>query len=235
MTHVICGRGRLGSRVAALLAADQSAPLSLRIDREQGLIRLDGALPARIERLLICLVPPHPEGGSGWTGLLDGLCRQVQRQQLSIGRVLMVSSTAVYECHEHGWVDAASPVRAISARGAGLLEAEQRVAELSAEHVVVRLAGITGPGYERYEPLRMSIEQPRHAVDVRAAAALCHQLLRQPPPIAAIELVTDGLIYFQQQSFFATETEPQLAALASRYRLMRPSTIARWPVSDAGA
>ena len=229
MYDVICGRGRLGSRAAAYCQRDGRPLLSLRIDRERGLVNPLGECPSELGCLLICLVPPHPAEGSGWSGLLDGLLAQVQRGELQLSRAVLVSSTAVYESHQHGWVDANSPVRPASARSAGLIEAEQRVRALSADHAILRLAGITGPGYERYDPIAMSTQQPRHAVDVRAAAELIHTVCTAAPSAARTELVTDGAIYYQQQSHSALLPSPVLQALAAEHRLMRPSLLARWP------
>lgn len=225
MTDVICGRGRLGGRIAAQLAAMQRPLQTARIDRDRGLL-VTGALPAQLDLLVLCLVPVHPEGGSGWAGLLDGLCRQVEHGALRIGRVVHISSTAVYECYAQGWVDADSSVQAASARSAGLIAAEQQVRQLSADHCIIRLAGLIGPGYERFDPVTMSVSQPRHAVDVRAAAMLAAQLAVRPERAGRTELVTDGGIYFQQQRYPAERSQPVLAALAQQHRLMLPSTVA---------
>lgn len=225
MTDVICGRGRLGGRIAERLAAMQRPLQAARIDRDRGLVAA-GVLPEQIDLLVLCLVPVHPEGGSGWAGLLDGLCRQVERGALRIGRVVHISSTAVYESYQHGWVDADSPVQPASARSAGLIAAEQQVRQLSADHCIVRLAGLTGPGYERFDPVAMSASQPRHAVDVRAAARLSAQLALRADRAARTELVTDGAIYFQQQRYLAERSQPVLAALADQHRLMLPSAVA---------
>ncbi|HEX4911549.1 MAG TPA: hypothetical protein VFV64_12385 [Permianibacter sp.] len=227
MTDVICGRGRLGQRIAAAMTAAGRTPLSLRIDPQQGLVASTGALPTAIDCLLICLVPRHPDGGSGWLGLLDGLCAQVRRGDLHIKRALLVSSTAVYASHATGWVDAATPVTPESPRSAGLIEAEQRTRELAPETVVARLAGITGPGYERYDPVTMSMSQPRHAIDVRAAASILATLAMMPSPAPACALITDGAIYWQGRALPASAEQPELMALSQQHRLMRPSHTGR--------
>lgn len=229
---LICGQGRLGRRVSALLAAAGRPAQPVRLSAAEGLVGLPTTGSENghdIALLVLCLVPRHPPEQSGWLGLLDGLLGQCQRGELHIGRVALVSSTAVYECHSKGFVDANTPVRPASARSAGLIDAEQKVTQLSADHAIIRLAGICGPGYERYDPVTMSAEQPRHAVDVRAAAALIAELALQPRPAARIELVTDGCIYVQGQPLPARRDEPALAALATSHRLMLPSQIAIWP------
>jgi len=222
---LICGQGRLGRRVAALLAEAGRPPQPVRLAANDGLI----GLPAEsrdIALLVLCLVPKHPPEQSGWLGLLDGLVAQSARGELRISRVVLVSSTAVYESHRNGFVTVDTPVTPASVRSAGLIDAEHKVAQLSADHAIVRLAGLTGPGYERYEPRTMSSELPRHAVDVRAAAAIIAELALRPSATPCITLVTDGLIYFRGQSYRARLEEPELTALAATHRLMLPSQIA---------
>ena len=223
MTDVICGRGRLGQRIAAAMTAAGRKPLSLRIDPERGLCATTDDVPVAIDCLVICLVPRHPDGGSGWHGLLDGLCAQVRRGELTIKRALLVSSTAVYACYPHGWVDATSPVTPESPRSAGLIVAELCTRSLAPETVLARLAGITGPGYERYDPVAMSMTQPRHAIDVRAAAAIISALALAPTPPPTTALITDGYIYWQGSALPATPEQPVLAALSREHRLMLPS------------
>lgn len=227
MTDVICGRGRLGQRIAAAMTAAGRTPLSLRIDPERGLVASTGAEPALIDCLVICLVPRHPDGGSGWIGLLDGLCGQVRRGELRVKRALLVSSTAVYASYQSGWVAANTPVTPESPRSAGLIEAEQRTRELAPETVVVRLAGISGPGYERYDPVAMSMTQPRHAIDVRAAATTVAELAMAASPVPACVLLTDGDIYWQGRALPASPSHPELAVLSTQHRLMLPSHPAR--------
>lgn len=217
---VICGQGRLGRRVADALAARGRPPHPLRIDREHGLLMATPP-PVSISLLVICLVPPHPEGGSGWSGLLDGLCRQQQRGDIAIDRALLVSSTAVYGADAIGWLDAASPVQPDSARAAGLIEAEQRVRRLASTTIIARLAGLTGPGYERYDPMAMSQQQPRHAIDVRVAAErLAEWALADLPPTCA--LLTDGYVYWHGVAYH--DTDPALSSIAASQRLLRCST-----------
>ncbi len=225
---VICGQGRLGRQVADLLTAAGRPLLPARLSATDGLTGLPTAT-TDIALLVLCLVPRHPPEQSGWLGLLDGLLAQCARGELHIGRVVLVSSTAVYECHRTGFVDAQTPVQPASARSEGLIDAERKTAQLSADHAIIRLAGITGPGYERYDPCSMSAEVPRHAVDVRAAAELIARLALQPTAAGQIALVTDGCVYVQGQPIPANRDEPALISLAAAHRLMLPSHIARLP------
>ncbi|MBQ1785042.1 MAG: hypothetical protein II007_15545 [Gammaproteobacteria bacterium] len=235
---VICGQGRLGGRIAAILAATGNSPQPLRLVRGSGLQLPPLKLPVTIGTLILCLVPrdgqsPQADGqpqraSSGWAGLLDGLLAQVQRGELQIQQLVQVSSTAVYEdCV--GWVSADTPTAGHSERALALIEAEQRVRQIAANSLVVRLTGLYGPGYERYQPQAMSHDKPRMGVDVRAAAAVIARLARQEGTGPRTALVTDGQIYHQGQLFAADPALPPLAALAKRERLLLPSHAASWP------
>lgn len=236
--RAICGQGRLGGRVAAILAAAGSPPLAMRLSREQGLLLPLAKPPLRIRSLILCLVPRplQPLGDHGpqraspaWAGLLDGLLAQVQRGEVVIDRLLHVSSTAVYEGYSSGWLTAETPPSGDSPRALALAEAEQRVRQLAFNTLVVRLTGLYGPGYERYQPLAMSFDKARMGVDVRAAAALIAALLRRGIDGAATALVTDGQIYHQGQAYPTDPANPLLAALACQQRLLLPSHPVCWP------
>ncbi len=171
---LIAGRGRLGQRIASHIA-DGADALHARIDPARGLLAVansalpvaDQALPVaspdaplRIERLLICLVPRHPDGGSGWLGLLDGLVAQVAAGTLAIARVVHVSSSSVYEGYPAGWVGAHTPARPLTARTEGLVAAENAVRALAADSAVVRLTGMRkapGSGKRRGQALHLTL------------------------------------------------------------------------------
>lgn len=60
--------------------------------------------------------------------------------------LLFVTSTAVYDQHEHEWLDESSPTYPRRFSGQSLLAAEQRIAETGWPYSIVRLGGIYGPG-----------------------------------------------------------------------------------------
>lgn len=222
---VLCGRGRLGTLLAQALSA-QGPLIAGRIDRERGLVAPD--LFADIAQLVLCFVPRDttPER-SGWLGLLAGLKAQVQRGELRIGRVALVSSTGVYEGIRQGWVTAETSPVASSPRSAGLIDAEQSIAHLAEHSHIFRLSGLTGPGYERYDPRASSAHQPRSAVEVRAAAATIIQTLRAAPNGHQRHIVTDGMIYVGTEPRPADRSDPMLNALAAEHRLLLADLIAR--------
>lgn len=238
---LIAGRGRLGQLIAGQLD-DGARAVYARIDPARGLVPAPGQplsaslsvttpdAPLLIERLLICLVPKHPEGGSGWLGLLDGLVAQVAAGSVRIGRVAQVSSSSVYEGYPAGWVSAHTQAKPMTARTEGLVAAENAVRRLAADSAVLRLTGLTGPGYERYQPLAFAGNEAKHAIDVRDAAAAIADLL-QPGPApfngAHTELLTDGRVYFRDRIFDLTADRAELDELSRSQRLQLPSRICR--------
>lgn len=238
MITAICGQGRLGGRIATLLTVAGISPMALRLDRERGLLLPAGVRQLALDCLLLCLVPRDgqattgagPQRASlGWQGLLDGLVAQVARGEVTIGRVVHVSSTAAYDGYDQGWISADTPARGASARAAALIDAETKVRLLATDSLLVRLTGIYGPGYERYDPLAMSQEQARMGIDVRAAAAVIAKLVRSGGHGQHTALVTDGQIYHQGQAYPADPADPRLARLAQNQRLLLPSHAASWP------
>jgi len=122
------------------LAADVTKPESLR------------DLPANLDLVFFTVAPErHDDEGyasvyvSGLRNLIDALLAQGQRPR----RVLFTSSTAVYEQGGGEWVDEASPTEPRSFSGRRLLQAESLLHASPFPSVVVRLAGIYGPGRGR--------------------------------------------------------------------------------------
>jgi hypothetical protein len=219
-----CGHGRLGQQIITALNKRHAAPALARIDAEQGLLL---PTPQVIGTLIICLVPKASPAmiDSPWRAMLRGLVSQVQNTQLSIQRVLHISSTAVFEGCPLGYCDAATPVQATSERVAGLLSAENHVKQLSTNHCSVRLPGLIGPGYERYDPLAMSSQRVRHAVDIRAAGDGIAQLATTEWTGERIEIITDGHWYFQQQRF-SLSSEAPTPELLQQFHFYRPTRVA---------
>ncbi len=65
-------------------------------------------------------------------------------------RVLSVSSTAVYEVDDGGWVDEMSPTAPTGFSGRAMLEMEHVAEDSPIESCAVRLGGVYGPGRTRF-------------------------------------------------------------------------------------
>lgn len=125
----------------------------------------------------------------GYRGLLEAL----STRRHPIQRVVLVSTTAVFAENDGGWVDEASPVAHDVTPARHFLQAEAVARESGIQTVVVRLAGLYGPGRIRLirevrEGRARMLSPPAqylnqlHADD--AAGALAHVVsLRDPAPL----------------------------------------------------
>ncbi|MDK1328349.1 NAD-dependent epimerase/dehydratase family protein [Arthrobacter sp. zg-Y1143] len=125
----------------------------------------------------------------GTANVMDAL----ERDGVRPARILFVSSTAVYGDADGGQVDEDTPPAPASATGAVILEAEQLLHDRRPDAVVLRLAGIYGPGRTRLidavtagtavVPAGSQLTNRIHRDD--AAAAIVHLTTRvsHPAPI----------------------------------------------------
>ena len=158
MTVLIAGCGDLGTEVGLRFAHAGH--------RVVGLRRSPGKLPPEIEGWAVDLTRPLPDLPGdldvvvvataaderseqayraayvdGLRHLLDALDRQGSQP-----RLLLVSSTAVYGVGDGSWVDEATPAEPASSTGAILLEAERLLRARAPRAIILRAAGIYGPG-----------------------------------------------------------------------------------------
>jgi nucleoside-diphosphate-sugar epimerase len=201
---LLAGCGDLGQRVARLLLAGGNEVFAL---RRQPPADSDGAirwlqadlarpetlstLPGDITHLVYLPAPGSREASTYRSVFTDGLRHMVQALgPASLQRVLFVSSSAVYGEHHGAWVDEDTLPAPLGFNGQVLLEAEQWLASQPASAVVVRLAGLYGPGrLQLVERIRAGqVHAPRqqlhwanriHVDD--AAAAIVHVLMHPDP------------------------------------------------------
>lgn len=121
-------------------AADLTRPQTLR------------GLPANLDLVFFTVAPErHDDEGyvsvyvNGLSNLIEALLGQGQQPR----RMLFTSSTAVYAQNDGEWVDETSPAEPLGFSGRRLLEAESLLHASPFASVVVRLAGIYGPGRGR--------------------------------------------------------------------------------------
>jgi len=202
---LIAGAGDTGLRLADLASAGGWDVLALRrrqVPMASGIraIRADlgtgeglAALPKRLDALVFCAAPDERTEAAYRALYRDGLRRLLDRGE--VGRVLFVSSTAVYAQDAGAVVDEDTPADASACNGRVLLEAES---ELSAhpDAAAFRASGIYGPGRARMwqRARREEQGQPRwgnriHVDDV--AGGLLHLL--ECPRIARVYCGNDDL------------------------------------------
>ncbi|OZB58407.1 MAG: NAD(P)-dependent oxidoreductase [Lysobacterales bacterium 14-68-21] len=201
---LLCGCGDLGQRVAQRLLARGDAVFALRRRPPQGggdgiawlagdLSRDDGlpVLPPGITQLVHLPTPGARTEAAYRAVFVDGLHRVMAALDPAIlGRVLFVSSSAVHGDHSDAWVDEDTPPDPPGFNGAVLLEAERWLAAQPVGSIVLRLAGLYGPGrlqlLERLRAgqARVPREHPHWAnrIHVEDAADAIAHLLAVPDP-----------------------------------------------------
>lgn len=202
-TLLVAGAGDTGSRLAAAASRAGWEVLALRRrewEREPGIrpLRADlstgeglTAVPKRLAASVFCAAPDERTEAAYRALYRDGLCRLLDRAE--IGRLLFVSSTAVYAEDSGGWVDENSPAEATAFNARVLREAERELVA-HPDAATFRASGIYGPGRERMWQ-RVRREEPGaprwtnriHVEDV--AGALLHLL--QAPRIARVYCAND--------------------------------------------
>lgn len=163
MSKLIVGCGYLGMRVARLWreAGEEVFALTRSTDRAQ-VFRLAGltphvadvtiphtlaALPA-VETVLYAVGYDRRSGPSMREVYVDGLRNVLDALPPVVQRILYISSTSVYAQTDGQWVDETSDCQPLRDSGRTCLEAEQTLlgSRLSERAIVLRLAGIYGPG-----------------------------------------------------------------------------------------
>ncbi|MGB3462482.1 MAG: NAD-dependent epimerase/dehydratase family protein [Rhodanobacter lindaniclasticus] len=158
------------------------------------------ALPRTFTRLVYLPTPDCRDATAYRAVFVDGLRHLLAVLDGSVlQRVLLVSSSAVYGAHGGEWVDEDTPPDPPGFNGATLLEAERWLAGQPLRSVVLRLAGLYGPGRTRlFERLRAgTVQVPRatphwaNRIHVDDAAAAIAHLLALPDPQACYLGVDD--------------------------------------------
>ncbi len=215
MSKLIVGCGYLGLRVARRwIAAGQTvAGLVRNADNAELLARqsvqpivADVTRPLTLRDLpaaetVLYAVGYDPAGGASRSAVyVEGLRAVLDALSPQVRRVIFISSTGVYAEQEGGWVDESSPAGPASESGRALAVAEAALAahRLGRLGIILRLAGIYGPGRlpRRAElasdgPLPVAAGQQVNLihVDDAATAVLAAEAHAQPP---RTYLVSDG-------------------------------------------
>jgi len=224
---LIAGAGDTGLRLAALAASSGWEALALRRrDVPMGpgiravranLVTGEGfaALPKRPDALVFCAAPDERTEAAYRALYRDGLRRLLDSAQ--IGRVLFVSSTAVYAEDAGGAVDENTPADATTFNGRALREAEMEL-DAHGDAAAFRASGIYGPGRERMwnRAQREQAGERRwtnriHVDDV--AGALMHLL--EAPKISRLYCGNDDLPALEHEVIDGLRARLGLAALGA--------------------
>jgi nucleoside-diphosphate-sugar epimerase len=214
-TRLIIGCGYLGSRVAdrwqssgdEIFAVTRSAQRAA-VLAESGLrpIVADVTQPATLSSLpsadtvLYAVGYDRTAGSSMRDVYVAGLRAALDSLQDRVGRLIYISSTGVYGQNNGSWVDEDTPCHPTRESGRVCLEAEQTLAAhpLAKRSVVLRLAGIYGPGrlpnraaLLAGEPIAAPQDGYLNLIHVDDAASVVLAVAEHPHP-AARYLVSDG-------------------------------------------
>ena len=203
---LLAGCGDLGLRVAQRLRMRGDEVLALRrtppIAADDGIhwLRADLTLaqtlqhlPPGLTQLVYLPAPDRRDVGAYGAVFADGLRNLLAADGMAtLQRVLLVSSSAVYGEHGGAWVDEDTPTAPLAFNGSLLRGVEQWLSAQPVRSIVLRLAGLYGPGrVQLLERLRAgSVTVPRVAphwanrVHVDDAAAAVAHLLCLADPLA---------------------------------------------------
>jgi len=163
MPKLIIGCGYLGYRVAQRwLDAGESVTALTRSVARADELRRDGITPIvgdvtrpdtladlpQADTVLIAVGYDRRAAPSIEDVYVEGLRNLLSALSPSVERVIYISSTGVYGQNNGGWVDEQSPCEPLRAGGRACLAAETLLGShpLGQKSVVLRLAGIYGPG-----------------------------------------------------------------------------------------
>ena len=245
MTVLIAGCGDLGTEVGLRFAALGHKVVGLRRNAAVLPAGIEGqsvdlsvakpVVPADTEIVIVALAAGNPGPAVYRAAYVDGLRNlldALDEARVIPRRVLLVSSTAVYNVSDGSWVDEETPANPRPGTDAILLEAERMLHARIPAAVVFRLAGIYGPGRER---LITQVREGRATVSASArhtnrihrddaAAAIVHLMLREDDP-AAVYIGVDSA---------PVRSDEVLAFLAEELGLPAPQASAA-PASAATA
>lgn len=173
-SRLIIGCGYLGRRVAHRWVGERGSVHALTRSPERaeefrraGIVPLVGdvtgpaSLPEfpEVDTLLYAVGLDRRTGQSQRDVYVAGLANVLPRIAGKVRRAIFISSTSVYGQNAGEWVDETSECRPESANGQVCLEAERLFREAQPVGVILRLAGIYGPGrlIARIESLRAGI------------------------------------------------------------------------------
>lgn len=204
---LIAGCGDVGTRLGLRLAAAgvevhaltrHSSPPEPLHRHHFDLTSPQGLLPQGldVDSLVYLPAPARRDEASYRELYIDGPARLLDALPTLPRRIVFVSSTAVYGEDDGGWVDEDTPPQPRTWNGRVLLEAELRLRERIPQLVVVRFAGLYGPGREALLARVRAGRQGTNGrwtnrIHVDDAAAALHHVLGLAAP-ALLYLGADG-------------------------------------------
>ena len=205
MTVLIAGCGDLGTEAGLRFAAAGFPVLGWRRSPEKIPAPLAGRaadltgtlprVPADTDIVVICVAAGERTEAAYRSAYVDGTSNvldALERDGVQPRRILFVSSTAVYGDADGCWLDEASPTAPASVTGAVIREAEELLHSRRPDAIVLRLAGIYGPGRTRLidlvqagaaDPGPGQLTNRIHRDDAAAAVVHLTTAVAEPAPL----------------------------------------------------
>lgn len=203
MTVLIAGCGDLGTEVGLRFAALGHHVVGLRRNATVLPAGIEGqsvdlsvakpVVPSDTEFVIVAIAAGNPDPAvyrAAYVDSLQNLLDALDEAHVTPRRVLLVSSTAVYDVSDESWVDEQTPANPRPGTDAILLEAERMLHARIPAAVVFRLSGIYGPGRERLirqvrggrTTMSASARHTNRIHRDDAAAAIVHLMQREEEP-----------------------------------------------------
>jgi nucleoside-diphosphate-sugar epimerase len=215
MAKLIFGCGYLGGRVAAQwIASGEEVHAVTRRAEQAAQLELQGICPhvgdvtdsltlpeiASLETVMFAVGYDRTPGKSIQEVYVRGLKNALERVPGSIRQFIYISSTGVYGQSDGEWIDENSVCRPRRAGGRACLAAEQQLAthRLGSRAVVLRMAGLYGPGrlpklraVQAGQPLEVASQATLNLIHIDDAArtVLAAEKYARPP---SLYVVSDG-------------------------------------------
>ena len=242
MTVLLAGCGDLGTEAGLRFAAAGHRVVGWRRSPGKLPAQIQGAaadlssgelppIPADTSAVVVAVAADSPSEEAYRAAYVDGLSNvldAVLAADAGIGRVLFVSSTAVYGDAEGGWIDESTTPEPGGFSGRILREAEEllfdRLHGTGITPVVLRLGGIYGPGRTRL------IDQVRSGTAViPAGPRYTNRIHRDDAAAAIVQLCTMDAV--PDPVYLGVDDDPAelgdvLAFLAAELGLPRPPSAA---------
>lgn len=222
MRILIAGCGDLGTRLAQLLIADGHRVWGVRRRPERLPAPIAGIaadlasgeglerLPRSLDRVVYAAAADGSSDEAYERAYVAGLGHVIAAVGEDAARLIFVSSTSVYGQVDGRWVDETSPIEPAGFRGRRILEAEALVAALGGRGVVLRLAGIYGPG------------RTRLVDSVRSGSAVCWD----DPPVFTNRIHVDDCAGVLRH--LSSVAEPEATYLGVDHRPAADGEVKRW-------
>lgn len=203
MSVVIAGCGALGTKVGLRLAAADHHVIGLRRSAIQLPDMIEGVsvdlrserpdLPDDVDTVVVAMTSDEKTAAGYRATYVDGVQNLVDalpHAAIPSVKVVFVSSTSVYGNTNGDWVDETTLARPETSTAKVLFEAEECLRALLPQAVVLRLAGLYGPGRGRlvHQVRSGTTTLPRHLIYTNrihiddAASAVIHLTTRVRQP-----------------------------------------------------